>query len=71
MNFLKSYSDAARRLLLLWHQNIIWLSRGAARRRRQQVFEQMYEMGNRSVLFITVTLGVLGIITVFQSLHQV
>lgn len=32
--------------------------------------EQMYEIGNRSVLFITVTLGMLGFISVFQVGHQ-
>ena len=33
--------------------------------------EQMYLVGNRSILFITVTLGVLGVITIYQTATQV
>ena len=45
--------------------------RGGLKRRRRQILEQLYEIGNRSLLFITVTLGVLGMISVFQVLVQV
>jgi phospholipid/cholesterol/gamma-HCH transport system permease protein len=37
----------------------------------RQFMEQCYEIGNRSLLFITVTLGVLGFISVYQVGHQV
>ncbi len=40
------------------------------RRRWRAVLEQMYEIGNRSVGFIAVTLGFLGMILVFQSGYQ-
>jgi phospholipid/cholesterol/gamma-HCH transport system permease protein len=42
--------------------------KGAARRRA--VFEQMHEIGNRSVVFIAVTLGFLGMILIFQAGYQ-
>jgi len=35
-----------------------------------EVFRQMFEIGNRSVLFILVTLGFLGMVLVFQSSLQ-
>lgn len=38
---------------------------------REQFIKQCYEIGNRSVLFISVTLGVLGCISVFQVGHQI
>ena len=41
------------------------------RRRPGAVLEQMYAIGNRSVLFITVTLGFLGMILVYQVATQV
>lgn len=34
------------------------------------VFEQMYEIGNRSVLFIAFTLGFLGMILIYQAGYQ-
>lgn len=36
----------------------------------RMVFEQMHEIGNRSVFFITVTMGFIGMILVFQSSLQ-
>ena len=46
-----------------------YLVRG--RRTRGQVAEQMFIIGNKSVLFITATLGFLGMITIFQVALQV
>lgn len=37
---------------------------------RRILFEQMHQMGNRSVFFITVTMGFIGMILVFQSALQ-
>ena len=36
----------------------------------RETINQMYEIGNRSVVFIAVTLGILGCICVFQVGHQ-
>jgi phospholipid/cholesterol/gamma-HCH transport system permease protein len=38
---------------------------------RRQFFEQCYEVGNRSLLFITFALGILGLISVYQVGHQI
>ncbi len=57
--------------LVLFRQTLYWLGRGGLVRRKRQIFEQLYEVGNRSLLFITVTLGVLGMITVLQALMQI
>ena len=40
------------------------------RRRRGRIAEQMYDIGNRSMLFIAVTLGFLGMILIFQAGYQ-
>ena len=37
---------------------------------RQAVLEQMHQIGNESVFFITVTMGFIGMILVFQSALQ-
>ena len=74
MGFLlsKQYQRSALlRAFALLSQTVLWLGRGSIRRRRQQFIEQLFEMGNRSILFITVTLGTLGMISVFQVLIQV
>lgn len=42
----------------------------SGKRRWRAVLDQMYEIGNRSVVFIAVTLGFLGMILVFQSGYQ-
>ena len=57
--------------LRLFGETIGWIFRGSLRRRRRQVLEQMFEMGNRSLLFITVTIGTLGAISVLQALVQI
>ena len=59
------------RLGHLFQQTIHCVLKGAIRRRRSQIIVQMYEIGNRSVLFITATLSILGMISVFQVLKQV
>lgn len=49
-------------------QTMYYLSRGRIRWR--EVWAQAYEIGNRSVVFITFTLGFLGMILVFQAGFQ-
>ncbi|AWV89159.1 MlaE family ABC transporter permease [Bradymonas sediminis] len=39
-------------------------------RRRNDIISQMYEIGNRSIVFIAVTLGFLGMILIFQAGFQ-
>ncbi|MFT5435138.1 MAG: phospholipid/cholesterol/gamma-HCH transport system permease protein [Myxococcota bacterium] len=62
---------AVVRAAQLLKDTIGWIGRGSLTRQRSQFVAQLYEMGNRSVIFITVTLGVLGMISVFQVLLQV
>lgn len=47
---------------------LYYLFRG--KRRPGAVWEQMYELGNRSLLFIAVTLGVMGMILIYQAGFQ-
>ncbi len=42
----------------------------AGKRRPKEVFAQMFEIGNRSVVFIAVTLGFLGMILIYQAGFQ-
>jgi phospholipid/cholesterol/gamma-HCH transport system permease protein len=37
------------------------------RREKGEVVRQMYEMGNKSLLFVTITMGFIGMIMVYQS----
>src|ERR1041384_8062499 len=49
-------------------------ARGALRRRHAEpgeVLRQMYQVGNRSLLFVAVTLGFLGMVLVYQTCLQV
>jgi phospholipid/cholesterol/gamma-HCH transport system permease protein len=39
-------------------------------RRKNEIFAQMHEIGNRSLVFIAVTLGFLGMILIFQAGYQ-
>lgn len=47
---------------------LYYLVRG--RKRWDAIFEQMYDVGNRSIVFITVTLGFLGMILIYQAGNQ-
>ncbi len=60
--------DLARGALELYSvfvRTLYYLVRG--RREKGAVVRQMYEMGNRSLLFMTVAMGVIGMIMVYQS----
>lgn len=61
--------DEARGLLSVALQTFAALARGEVDWR--QVVLQCYLIGNRSLLFVTVTLGFLGLITVYQVALQV
>ena len=45
------------------------VAQGAVRRRwsRGELWRQMYQVGNKSVLFVIVTLGFIGMVLVFQT----
>ncbi len=43
----------------------------AGRRPRGEVLRQMYQVGNKSLLFVCVTLGFIGMVLVFQTCLQV
>jgi len=46
-------------------------SRGGGQRRSGEVLRQMHQVGNRSLLFVCVTLGFIGMVLVFQTCLQV
>ncbi len=60
---------AARDLLLLFLGTLGGLFRRAGRP-RGAVVEQMYLIGNRSIVFVAVTLGFLGMVMVYQTCLQ-
>ena len=49
------------------------VAQGAVRRRwsRGELWRQMYQVGNKSVLFVIVTLGFIGMVLVFQTCLQI
>ena len=60
--------QATRELLALWSifaRTLYYLVRG--KREPGAIVAQMYAIGNRSLFFMTVTMGVIGIILVYQS----
>ncbi|MFW5967918.1 MAG: MlaE family ABC transporter permease [Persicimonas sp.] len=63
----RTVADIFRVLGLSLHY-LIHGSKGRIRRRA--VFNQMYEIGNRSLVFIAVTLGFMGMILIFQAGYQ-
>lgn len=65
---------------LLWAGAELWrlfvrtcgaAARGRKRRPRGEVLRQMYQIGNRSLVFVSVTLGFIGMVLVFQTCLQV
>jgi len=60
---------ATRGLLSLFVETFVAIIRGRAA--MKEVLNQAFEIGNRSVPFVIITLGVLGFITVYQIAHQV
>ena len=54
-----------RELLALFAQTLYWCVRG--RREKGDVIAQMYSLGNRSWFFLSVSMGFIGMILVFQA----
>jgi phospholipid/cholesterol/gamma-HCH transport system permease protein len=57
-----------RELVEVFYLTLYYTVRG--RRRPGAVLEQMYELGNRSLVFIAFTLGFLGMILIYQAAFQ-
>ena len=57
-----------REIFAVFGLTLYYLVKG--RTRWRSIFEQLYDVGNRSVIFIAVTLGFLGMILVYQSGYQ-
>ncbi len=57
-----------RAIAQVFSLTLYYLVRG--RKRRAAIMEQMYEIGNRSVVFIAFTLGFLGMILIYQAGFQ-
>ena len=55
----------ARELYSVFFRTLFYTVRG--RREKGATMQQMYEVGNRSVFFITTTMGFIGMILVYQS----
>jgi phospholipid/cholesterol/gamma-HCH transport system permease protein len=56
--------QGGRELYSVFVRTLFYTARG--RREPRAVARQMYEMGNRSLLFVTITLGALGLIITYQ-----
>ena len=57
-----------RGIVKMFALTFYYLTRGTIR--RSAVVEQLYEIGNRSVIFIAFTLGFLGMILIYQASYQ-
>jgi phospholipid/cholesterol/gamma-HCH transport system permease protein len=57
--------DEARELYSVFARTLYYVVRG--RREPGATVRQMYEIGNRSLLFLTVTMGCIGMILVYQA----
>lgn len=55
------------RALLALLLRTVWLSVRGKKRDRKEIFNQAYQIGNRSVVFLSVTMGFIGMILVFQA----
>jgi len=58
-------ASGARELYSVFARTLYYVVRG--RRERGATLRQMYEVGNRSVVFLTVTMGCIGMIMVYQA----
>lgn len=56
---------AGRELYSVFVRTLYYVVRG--RRERGAIVRQMYEIGNRSFVFVTITMGFIGMIMVYQS----
>jgi phospholipid/cholesterol/gamma-HCH transport system permease protein len=62
------YVRGARDLWLVWLSTLAGLIRGG--RPRGEIARQMFQIGNRSLVFITVTLGFIGMVMIYQTCLQ-
>jgi len=69
LKWLRETLTPARQFLLLCRDTLVQI--GSARREQGAIVQQMYAMGVQSLLFITVTIGFLGMILVYQVATQV
>ncbi len=63
-------AGSARSLLRLFLRTLYGTFRGRAGRERRAIVHHLWEVGNRSLFFLTVVMGFLGMILVFQSALQ-
>lgn len=61
-------ANTVRGIFRVFGLTLYYLVRG--RTRWRAIFEQLYEVGNRSVVFIAITLGFLGMILIYQAGYQ-
>ena len=66
---LRTATAPARQFLVLVRDTLVQI--GSARREKGAIILQMYAMGVQSLVFITVTIGFLGMILVYQVATQV
>jgi phospholipid/cholesterol/gamma-HCH transport system permease protein len=57
--------ESGRELLSVFARTLFYVARG--RRERGVTLRQMYEIGNKSLVFLTVTMGCIGMIMVYQA----
>lgn len=69
LTWLRATTAPARQFIALCGDTIVQI--GSARREKGAIIEQMYAIGVQSLLFITVTIGFLGMILVYQVATQV
>ncbi len=69
VTWLRATSAPARQFLMLCRDTLVQI--GSARREKGAIIGQMYAMGVQSLVFITVTIGFLGMILVYQVATQV
>ncbi len=69
LKWLRATSAPMRQFLALCRDTLVQI--GSGRREKGAIVEQMYAMGVQSLVFITVTIGFLGMILVYQVATQV
>lgn len=63
--------DAALELVGVFAGTVRGVFRGRGKRPPGEVVQQMYQIGNRSLVFVAVTLGALGMVMTYQTCLQV
>jgi phospholipid/cholesterol/gamma-HCH transport system permease protein len=68
MGQLKALTDSVKELVSLFRQTLYYTLRGPS---KSAVLDQLYEIGNRSAVFLCVTMGFMGMIFVYQAGVQI